>query len=148
MKKLPKTIRGIVILIGTAIAGKTVNEGDVLLVPEDVADDDARSLMRMGRPRAGVANEGQIKRRLAEFNKAQQERVEREKKEREEDEAAAQAELDELAKLLQETTEEAEAKAGEIVKAAEEEAKKIIDGANAKAEEIVKAAEAKTKANK
>jgi len=144
----PKTIRAIVIIIGTAIAGRAVKKGDVLLVPEDVTDDTARSLMRMTRPRAKEADEAQAKKRLAEYSKAQEERKAREKAKREADAAAAQAELDELAKLQQEIVSEAEGKAADILKAAEEKARKIVDDANAKAADIIKAAEDKAKGNK
>lgn len=144
-----KISRAVIVIISTAIAGRAVKEGDVLLVPEDITEDTARSLLRMQRPRIKAANEVQAKKRLDEFNKGQTERKAKEKAKREAAEAAAQADLDELAKLQQEIVSEAEGKAADILKAAEEEAKKIVDDANAKAADILKAAEeAKPKGNK
>lgn len=127
-----KVSRAIQITIATAIAGEAVKEGSVMLVPEDVTEDTARSLMKMSRPRAKKADEKQVKKRLADFNKEQEERKAKEAEERKAAEEAAKAEMDELAKLQQEVLEEAEAKAGEIVEAAKAEAKEIIAAATDK----------------
>ncbi len=129
-----KPIRAIVITLATAIAGKPVKEGAVLLVPEDISEDTARGLMRMGRPRAKAASEGETRKRLAEYNKAKAERKEKEKAERKAAEAAAKAEADERAKALQ----AAEEKAAEIIQAAEEKAAEIIQAAEEKAKELAK----------
>lgn len=130
-KKIP---RAIAIVIGTAIAGRPVHKDDVLLVPEDVPEDTARSLMRMARPRAVEATERQTAARLAKYQKLQAERQAIAQAKREEEEAAAQAERDAAEIQRQQIIDEATAAAADITAAAEAEAMRIIDEARAEAE--------------
>lgn len=65
MAKKEQPIRGIEILIATAVYGKPVKAGDVLLVPEEISEDNARALMRMARPRAKRAEGEKLEKALA-----------------------------------------------------------------------------------
>jgi len=72
-------IRALIIVIGTTVMGNPVKKGKVLLVPEDISTDNAKTLLNMSRPRAKAASDEQTKQRLTEYKKAQAERAEKEK---------------------------------------------------------------------
>lgn len=72
---MSKYHRAIIITVDTALAGKPVKKGTVMLIPEDISEDTARSLMRMTRSRADKASDSDIKKRLAEYKKEQDERT-------------------------------------------------------------------------
>jgi membrane protein involved in colicin uptake len=101
MAKQPEPIRGIEVLVATAVNGQAVDEGAVLLIPEDITEDSARALMRMARPRAKKAAGEKLAERLASL------------KAKAEADAKAQAEADAKAKAEADAKAQAEADAKE-----------------------------------
>lgn len=141
---MTKPIRAIEIIIATAVHGEAKKVSDVLLVPEDINEDDARRLMKMQRPRAKEAEQGGIKARLDAFKKEQAER-----EAAAEQEQAAQEENAKLIEVLGKEQMDAQAAMQEALRV-KAEAKQMMEqaqAAKAGAEQVMKeAAELKAQA--